>query len=474
MKKTACAVLCIVFSFFIIASVVIPSSASGGSLTAAEAKQIILNAFKFYYKYQFSDMAITMKREDISAEAKEIYANEIADDMWMKRCYGSKDRELYSNLCGSLERLKTGEQQTAPGCYEKAVDYYQKQIDLLFGNNGQTFIDNGNGTVTIQPFASEIMDWRQFKDSYYGVNIDSQYKFWQVVISKEYSSDFFSQMIRPSIPDDIEIRSLSGGNDKASCEVLIYARVIPEPNAGGVTDYRPVWANVEFSLTGGKWRICGGDIIPALSDWSVIAGKTLKSDVTVQHRSVFCPSSDFESGSVISRSNHLLDAIPRTIILPGLLEVFPESSTSLSDAWYQDGNYMFTNAGEFRFVSQSGNVAVYEVEYISWTADFGENYIGETDQFKRVYVKSYGTHTAEFTYDPEYTYTYLHYPHHPFTGAWRLTGGEWYDILTGKSDNTPNTGDSNTYLIIVLSLSGVLCLAVIYEKKKKEKTESLS
>jgi len=473
MKRNVCTAFCIVLFFAIVASSVLPSFASGASLTETEAKQIILNAFKFYYKYQFSETAITLNRDDISAEAKGIYSDDVADDMWMKRCYGSKDRELYKNLCYSLKKLKTGEQETAPGLFGKASGYYQNQIDLLFGNDGQTFVDNGNGTVTIQPFASEIMDWRKFRDSYYGVNVDSQYKFWQVVISKEYSSDFFSEKIRPSVPGDIEIRSLSTNGGKASCDVLIYADVEPEPSAGGVNRYRPVWASVEFSLTDGQWRICGGDILPALSDWSVIEGKTLPSDVTFQHRNVFCQASDFESGVAISRSNHLLDVIPRTLIEPYYLNSIKVDLTDAADIWYRYGNYLATNAGQFRFISQSGNKAVYEVECISWTDEFGENYIGEINQFYRVYINSYGTHTAEFTYDPDYTYTYVHVPGDQLVGAWRLTGGEWYDILTGRTEleSSPVTADESLLrayaLLASAALSAALFIAAVVVRRRK-------
>ena len=417
---------------------VFPSAAEPGGLTEYDAKQLILRAFDFYYRYQFGEEKTVINKDGISAQAREIYADGIADDMWMKRCYGSKNRQLYKDLCDSLDRLRTGEQKTAPGYYTVALDYYQNQIDRLFGNNGLTYVDNGDGTVTILPFASDIMDWRKFEDAYYGVNVNSQNRFWQIVISKEYSSDYFSEKIRPSVPDDIEIRSLQSDGEGASCDVLIYAHVTPEPNAGGVTDYRPVWVGVEFSMTGGGWRICGGDIVSALSDWSEIAGKDLPSDVSAQHRGVFCPADEFESDAAVSRSDHLLDAVPRTLIAPELLEPDASYVTSPADVWYLNGNYMATNAGGFRFVSQSGNRAVYEVECISWTSEFGVNFIGETDQFYLVYGKNYGTHTAEFTYDPEYTYTYVHYPDHPFVGAWRLTGGEWYDMLVAANDNLSN------------------------------------
>ena len=226
------------------------------SFSTNDAKQLVLKSFQFYYKYQFSDEIIVIKQADISAEARGIYSDDVADDMWMKRCYGSKNMPLYKDLCYYIGELESGRQETEPGYYNIALNYYRNQIDRLYGNDGKTYTDNGDGTVSILPFASDIMDWRKFDDKNFGRNIDSQYQFWRFVVSREYSSDYFSEKIRPASTGDVEIRSLSVTGDTASCDVLVYH------------DNRPVWADARFVLTGNGWRISGGDLVYVLSDWS--------------------------------------------------------------------------------------------------------------------------------------------------------------------------------------------------------------
>ena len=70
--------------------------------------------------------------------------------------------------------------------------------------------------------------------------------------------------------------------------------------------------------------------------------------------------------------------------------------------------------------------------------------------------------TAEFTYDPDYTYIIPHSLSETVTGAWRLTGGDWYDIATGKfdTDNAPNTGDDSLITLFSLCIASFVCAAV--------------
>ena len=423
-----------------------------GAFSTNEAKQLVLKSFQFYYKYQFSDKVLVKNRTDISAEARSIYSDDIADDMWMKRCYGSKNMPLYAMLCYNIGQLESGRQETEPGYYNIALNYYRNQIDRLYGNDGKTYTDNGDGTVSILPFASGIMDWREFDDKHYGRNIESQYQFWRFVISKEYSSDYFSEKIRPACTDDVEIRSLSVTGNSAACEVLVYH------------DNHPVWADARFELTVNGWRISGGDLVYVLSDWSEVAEKEFfPPDV----KEGLGPTDGFDHSAPVSRSNHLLKDLPCVLIILRHLEDEKYLDSNWTPEEYADCYYhMFgsfnSNAGAFKFISQTGNKAVYEIECVTWTTEFGTNSIGEKDQVFIRYLNNYGTHTAEFTYDPDYKYVPMHVPSRSLTGAWRLTGGEWYDIVTGKTEAhfAPYTGDDRLITLFSLCIASFVCAAV--------------
>ena len=456
MKRLCMFVGVILLSVIVASCFIFPSHAAENSgLTESDAKSIILKAFQFYYKYQFSDKVIVKKRTDICAEARSIYSDDIADDMWMKRCYGSKKMPLYKDLCYCIGALESGRQETEPGYYNIALNYHRNQIDRLYGNEGKTYTDNGDGTVSILPFASDIMDWRKFYDKYFGRNIDSQYQFWRFVISKEYSSDYFSEKIRPASTDDVEIRSLSVTGNAASCEVLVYH------------DTRPVWADVRFELTVNGWRISGGDLVYVMSDWSEVVEKEFPSDVSVFP--ALGPCEGFNHSAPVSRSNHLLKDLPCALVILWHLEdeKYPYSNWTpedYADRYYHLSGEVSSNAGAFKLVSQTENKAVYEIECVTWIPEFGTNNIGETHQFCIRYINNYGTHTAEFTYDPDYSYTPVHVPGRTITGAWRLTGGEWYDIVTGKTKAhfAPYTGDDHLIYLSAMCLASFVCAAVSF------------
>ena len=453
MKKIYLFVNIILMTAILASCIMLPSHAAENSgLTESDAKSIILKAFQFYYKYQFRDKVIVKKRTDICAEARSIYSDDIADDMWMKRCYGSKNMPLYAMLCSQIGALESGSRETEPGYYNIALNYYRNQIDRLYGNDGKTYTDNGDGTVSILPFASDIMDWRKFNDKDFGINIQSQYQFWRFVISKEYSSDYFSEKIRPACTDDVEIRSLSVTGNSAACEVLVYH------------DNHPVWADARFQLTVNGWRISGGDLVYVLSDWSEVAEKEFfPPDV----KEGLGPTDGFDHSAPVSRSNHLLKDLPCVLIILRHLEDEKYLDSNWTPEEYADCYYhMFgsfnSNAGAFKFISQTGNKAVYEIECVTWTTEFGTNSIGEKDQFFIRYLNNYGTHTAEFTYDPDYKYVPMHVPSRSLTGAWRLTGGEWYDIVTGKTEAhfAPYTGDDRLITLFSLCIASFVCAAV--------------
>ena len=353
MKKIYLFVNIILMTAILTSCFLLPSHAAENSgLTETDAKSIILKAFQFYYKYQFSDKVIVKKRTDICAEARSIYSVDIADDMWMKRCYGSKKMPLYKDLCYCIGALESGRQETEPGYYNIALNYHRNQIDRLYGNEGKTYTDNGDGTVSILPFASDIMDWRKFNDKDFGINIQSQYQFWRFVISKEYSSDYFSEKIRPACTDDVEIRSLSVTGNSAACEVLVYH------------DTRPVWADVRFELAVNGWRISGGDLVYVMSDWSEVVEKEFPSDVSVFPALGNCEG--FNHSAPVSRSNHLLKDLPCALVILWHLEdeKYPYSNWTpedYADRYYHLSGEVCSNAGAFKLVSQTENKAVYEI-----------------------------------------------------------------------------------------------------------------
>ena len=170
----------------------------------------------------------------------------------------------------------------------------------------------------------------------------------------------------------------------------------------------------------------------------------------------------------MSRSNHLLKNLPCALVIVWHLEdeQFKENTWTpedYADRYYRIFGSPCGNAGAFKFVSQTGNKAVYEIECVTWKLEFGTNSIGEKNQFFVRYINNYGTHTAEFTYDPDYSYVPMYATDRTITGAWRLTGGEWYDIVTGKTEAhfAPYTGDRLAN-VSVLCIATFACAAVCF------------
>ena len=454
MKKIYLFVNIILMTAILASCILLPSHAAENSgLTETDAKELVLKAFQFYYKYQFSEVEITIAREDISREARRIYVEEIADDMWMKRCYGSKERRLYNELSSSLKYIQNGVTEVAPEYYEIAVNYYKNQLDQLFGNGGLTFTDNADGTVTILPFAKSIMDWRQFHQKEFGILASSSFGFWDFVVSTEYSSDFYSEKIRPHMVTDIITRNFTSDLQYASAQVLIY-HVKEEGNRY----YEPVWVPVNFSNTSYGWRISGGDLALVLSDWSSVSNNDFQSDVTTPN-SILYYGQQSEGIMPVSVSNHLMRYVACRICQHA-------AGTGQPDAVYTGAYQRNVEAGEFKLLYQDKNKAVYLIECIPVIkSDVAvRNRIGEEHGSLVILGESKGLMTAEFTYDPDYTYIIPHSLSETVTGAWRLTGGDWYDIATGKfdTDNAPNTGDDRLITFFSLCIASFVCAAVSF------------
>lgn len=453
MKKKAFLFILIVA---VISCAVFPCFASAaGAMSENEVKELILCAFQFYYKYQFSEEEITVNKTDISAEARKIYADDIADDMWMKRCYS----KMGSTINISVEEWNQGLYINPQPVY----DYYKKQDEQLYGNNGLTFTDNGNGTVTILPFAKSVMDWREYTHSFYGKRVDSQFAFWKFVVSKEYSTDFFSEKIRPQTVQDVTVKDVRTEGGVTKADVLIYSN---DRDKG----YIPVWAEVCFTETSDGMRISGGDLVYVLSDWSEVKDKQFSNDVSLHNCTLWTREQNNISDQTPSVSDHLMGNVARLIAAGAYYGI---------DPWDNPEPDLYPT-GEYRFLYQDGNKAYYEIEFIYTTGDYllgpedGElyvtDYIGGKGHEIGVVAQgvSKGMLTAEFTFDTDFSFSYVYYDSTEFKGGWKLTGGEWYDLAVANGYN-PDTGDSETIVLAVMAVTSLIGMAILFAKEQKRK-----
>lgn len=440
--------LILVFAFFMQISCL---AADPAAISEAEAKGLILKAFKFYYKYQFSDKELIVKKSDISSEAKEIYTDDIADDMWQKRCYGKCGTPLTESYESWLQHKYF--------VYEDpltAYDYYKDISEQLYGNEGLTYTDNGDGTVTILPFASSVMDWRQFTSASYGKRVESQWTFWKFVISTEYSSDLFSDKIRPKTVDEIITNGIVAENGVIKTSVMIFGET---PDKGMI----PIWIDVCFNETNGGWRISGGDLVFVLSDWDKLRMSSKTNNVPLCNSIMYHYMNDGYNmrEQNPSFSNHLMGQLALLIVSQAYRNISPENDL--------EPNWFMTN--EFRFLYQEGNKAYYEIEYIYVDGpylEWGVNYIGEYWYYVNP-GESKGMLTAEFTYDPDYSYGT---PHSDVivTGGWKLTGGEWYDLIMSNRTG-PDTGDSGIIWVAAVSVLSLLGACIFIRKRTVSKNK---
>ena len=434
--------LILVFAFFMQISC---SAADPAAISEAEAKGLILKAFKFYYKYQLSDKELIVKKSDISSEAKEIYTDDIADDMWQNRCYGKCGTPLTESY-ESWSQHQSYDYDDPLAAYE----YYQAVSEQLYGNNGLTYNDNNDGTVTIIPFAASVMDWKQFTNPYYGRRVDSQWAFWQFVVSTEYSSDLFSERIQPKTVGDIVTGEILTENGASKTTVMIYSY---RPKK----EYIPIWVGVLFNKTSDGWRISGGDIVYVLSDWEKLRMNSFSDDVNWCNISLWNRNDGYNPKEQIpSSSNHLMANLATLIVSEAYRNIDPEGDL--------EPHRFMTN--EFRFLYQKGNKACYEIEYICVPDELylveGADYIGGHWYYVNT-GESRGMLTAEFTYDPDYSYGT---PHSDVivTGGWKLTGGEWYDLIMSNRTG-PDTGDSGIIWVAAVSVLSLLGACILIRKR---------
>ena len=175
--------------------------ASGDTITDSEMKHLVASANRLYWKYQdgIQDKKhgpVTTTKEAASKEARAVYSDSIADDVWMFQC---SDR---SQL---------------------------------------TYSDNSDGTITTKSFLPQNI--REF------------------LLLSDYSSEaFHSAATTPETA--VEFRNITSDNNSASAEVKLFK------HTGIEYDEEPVWVSVQFIKSEDGWRISGGGLLYAFSDWA--------------------------------------------------------------------------------------------------------------------------------------------------------------------------------------------------------------
>ena len=211
MKKILAAAVLITMIFVLFTSGIY-AYASEKTISETDIKNLISQANVLYRKYQDGISETdqycvlknrTVEKEEVSNEAKAVYTDNIADDMWMFRC--SWDRK-----------------------------------NNLPENETKTFTDNGDGTVTFISFIPQ------------GIRI------FYVLADYSFGSFLASGLAEP---DDIIVENITGDDNTASADIMMYYHQGIEYNE------IPVWVGAEFTKTDNGWRISGGDVIFAFSDW---------------------------------------------------------------------------------------------------------------------------------------------------------------------------------------------------------------
>ena len=124
------------------------------TISDTEAKKLILGAHNLYLTYQdgiydtVKHEIVTTTKEAVSKEAKKIYIEEIADDMWMYRC------DLGADYCKSFDGLPYIEEDVKwwfDGIKKQIYNIDGKRIEVY--NHGLTYLDNADGTITFIPLS---------------------------------------------------------------------------------------------------------------------------------------------------------------------------------------------------------------------------------------------------------------------------------------------------------------------------------
>jgi len=370
----------VIFVFVLILSFVIcsfNSVATGHTISETEAKKLILSANDFFCQYQDCTtfdhglMPKTTTIEEVKSEARTIYTEDIADNMWMYQ------------YCLNRNTVK--------------------EDDYIL-----TFVTNEDGSITFIPFVP--MSFRSF------------------YICKDYSIPGMWQ--KADSLDSIKLKEITGDTQRAKAVVEVYK---DHWDSTG----EMVLMDVEFTNTLIGWRISGGSLVYAFSE---------ESNSNLKYESV-CGEHIFLDGY---RSKQIVNYAAQS----------------------NDPDYMYTAV-----IQKNGYYHMMEPDEVK--EEYGKmlefDFLKAVsyDENKIIYLfinKLDGkTYDAVFSYDEKYEYEYPEYVWSSsvvrYKGCWRLTGGGVYDIVTGKNDVAPYTGDEaeKTLLFAVvisaISLFG-MCVAL--------------
>ncbi|MCQ2426863.1 MAG: LPXTG cell wall anchor domain-containing protein [Clostridia bacterium] len=364
--------------------------AVGNTISEQEAKDLLLAANNYYCKYQgyvgsFLNNGdrgkpfITTKHY-VSEAARKIYTEDIADNMWSYQCFWNSER--YDEI-----------EPTYLYCYS----------------------DNGDGTITIK---SEFpMFFRVF------------------YLCLDYSYENYNYQKIAETTGQIKIRNLSGDDQQASAVVEVYKAAM---DCTGEL----VYMDVSFTKTSGGWRISGGSLVYAFSEWE---NPELKYEsVCGKHPFLHGFQSEYMVNYAAQASDP--DYNYKTCVKYENGSVH-EMSLEEVNAKYQN-NLKFNS---FVLLSASEEKVIY-------------TFVNELDG---------KTYDAIFTYDENYEYERAKYMNGSETitykGAWRLTGGGVYDLVNGKTNVAPYTGDeaNNTLLIAaVISIVSLLGMGIAIKARK--------
>ena len=265
-----------------------------------------------------------------------------------------------------------------------------------------TYSENPDGTITTKEFLAQ--------------NIRFFY------LLSDYSSEaMFNAASTPETA--VEFRNLTGDNRSATAEVKLYY------HQGMEWDETPVWVSVQFIKSDDGWRISGGGLLYAFSDW-------------YNEKLTYTPDYPLLGIGVVD----MQEMIDRAMNSHHPEEYYTTKFHSYDD-YYVDGS----------FFSQSQISAdVRSCTFLFKNAKDGLIY------------------SAEFSYDPDYV-MFIDFYGENRHGAWFLTGGGWYDLATGKTDVAPYTGESGDFTESVFAMSVIAVLSLSFSTmvavRRKRKTD---
>ncbi len=426
-------IICLISAVLIVLiNLSLTAYAAETTISDTEAKKLILGAHNLYLTYQdgiydtVKHEIVTTTKEAVSKEAKKIYIEEIADDMWMYRC------DLGAEYCKSFDGLPYIEKDVQgwfDGMKYQIYNIDGKRIDMY--NHGLTYLENADGTITFIPFIAQSL--RQY------------------YLVREYSEEAFVDYptITPTRTDEIFISDLTGNAESAICNVIVY--LDDGYLSGSVT-----LMDVEFRNTDSGWRISGGKLVNAFSNWYDESMKKYydNDEKYIPPRAAIVGGDT--ASAVATYAVRMKD--------PGGYYVYEKEGKPYSpfyDEAFKDG----IEFSDWRMIWFKGDMCAFALK----SSEDGKTY------------------DAIFKYDPDFvSYHYMASSSGgiininwdkplSLVGNWRLVGGGVYEMATGKTDVAPYTGESGDFTgsVITMSIIAVLsfCLSTMLVVRRKRKAD---